>query len=250
MALAGKVAWITGASSGLGHRFAHVLAQAGAAVALSARRADRLATLAAEIAASGGRALALPLDVADTAAIHATAARIEAELGPVAILVNNAGISRQARLEAVTEDDYDAVMTVNLKGAFFAAQAAARQMIACGIAGRIVNIASVAALRPIGRQAAYEMSKAALLALTRAQAREWGKHGINANAICPGYIATEMGGDFWQTEAGQRLIANLPRKRMGEPRDLDALLLLLCAGEASRFINGAALVADDGWLVS
>jgi NAD(P)-dependent dehydrogenase (short-subunit alcohol dehydrogenase family) len=244
--IAGKVAWVTGASSGLGCRFAQVLAGEGAILALSARRVERLERLAGEIAAQGGRALVVPLNMADVPAIGRAASRIEAELGPIDILVNNAGISRQARLEDFSEADYDAVLDVNLKGAFFAAQAAARQMIAHKRAGRIVNIASVAAFRALGQQAPYSMSKAALVAMTRCQAREWGRHGINANAICPGYIKTEIGGDFWETEAGARLIASLPRKRMGEPRDLDGLLLLLCSGEAARFINGAAMVADDG----
>ena len=246
--IAGKVAWVTGASSGLGHRFAQVLAAEGAVVALSARRADRLAALAAEIAQHGGRAEVLPLDVSDVAAIQATAAKIEQLLGPIDILVNNAGTSRQARLEDFSEADYDAVMDIDLKAQFFAAQAAARQMIAHKREGRIVNIASVAAFRALGQQAPYSMAKAGLVALTRSQAREWGRHGINANAICPGYIRTEIGGEFWETEAGARLIASLPRKRMGQPRDLDALLLLLCSGEAARFINGAAMVADDGMM--
>ncbi len=247
--IAGKVAWVTGASSGLGHRFAQVLADAGAKVALSARRVDRLEALAGEITAARGRALVVPLDMADVKAIGAAAARIEAELGPIDILVNNAGLSRQSRLETFTEEDYDAVLDVDLKGPFFAAQAAARQMIAHRRQGRIVNIASVAAFRALGHQAAYSVAKAGLVSLTRCQAREWGRHGINANAICPGYIRTEMGGDFWETEGAAKLIASLPRRRLGEPRDLDGLLLLLCSFEASRFINGAAMVADDGSMV-
>jgi NAD(P)-dependent dehydrogenase (short-subunit alcohol dehydrogenase family) len=247
--IAGKVAWVTGASSGLGHRFAQVLAEAGAVVAVSARRADRLAQLAAEIAARGGKALAVKLDVADIGAIAEAAARIGRELGPIDILVNNAGVSRQARLEDFTEADYDAVLDTDLKAAFFVAQAAARQMIAHKRPGRIVNIASVAAFRALGHQAPYSMAKAGLVAMTRCQAREWGRHGINANAICPGYIRTEIGGEFWETEAGAKLVAALPRKRMGTPADLDGLLLLLCSGEASRFINGTAMVADDGYMV-
>jgi NAD(P)-dependent dehydrogenase (short-subunit alcohol dehydrogenase family) len=244
--IAGKIAWVTGASAGLGWRFAQVLAGEGAIVALTARRAERLAALAAEITGGGGRALVVPADTSQVADIRAAAARIEAELGPIDILLNNAGISRQARLEAFSEEDYDAVLDTNLKGPFFAAQAAARQMIAHQRAGRIVNIASVAAFRTLGQQAPYSMAKAAMVHMTRCMAREWGRHGINTNAICPGYIHTEIAGDFWDTEAGGRLIATLPRRRLGEPRDLDGLVLLLSSGEASRFINGAALVADDG----
>ncbi len=245
---AGKIAWVTGASSGLGERFARVLAEAGAIVALSARRVERLDALAGEIAVAGGRALAVPMDATRVADIQAAAGRIEAELGGIDILVNNAGISRQARLEAVTEADFDAVLDTNLKGPFFVAQAAARQMLAHKRGGRIVNIGSVASFRTIGHQAAYAMSKAGIEMMTRCMAREWGRHGINTNAICPGYIRTEIGGEFWETEAGAKLVASLPRRRLGEPRDLDALLLLLCGGEAARFINGAAMVADDGLL--
>jgi NAD(P)-dependent dehydrogenase (short-subunit alcohol dehydrogenase family) len=246
--LAGKIAWITGASSGLGDRFARVLAAAGAIVALSARRVERLEALAADIIATGGRALAVPMDATQVAAITAAAGRIAAELGSVEILVNNAGISRQARLEAVTEQDYDAVLDTNLKGPFFVAQAAARQMIAAGRGGRIVNIGSIASFRTIGHQAPYAIAKAGIEMMTRCMAREWGRHGINTNAICPGYIETEISGTFWQTDAGRKLVAALPRRRLGEPRDLDALLLLLCGGEAARFINGAAMVADDGYM--
>jgi NAD(P)-dependent dehydrogenase (short-subunit alcohol dehydrogenase family) len=190
----------------------------------------------------------VPLDTTRVADIGAAAERIAAAHGPVDILVNNAGISRQARLESFTEDDFDAVLDTNLKGPFFVAQAAARQMIATRRGGRIVNIGSVASFRTIGHQAPYAMAKAGIAMMTQCMAREWGRHGINTNAICPGYIKTEIGGDFWETEAGAKLIASLPRRRLGEPRDLDGLLLLLCSGEASRFINGAALVADDGQL--
>ncbi len=246
--ITGKVAWVTGASSGLGRRFAEVLAAAGAQVAVSARRVERLEALAGDIAAAGGRALVVPADLSDVAQIRAAAARIEAELGPIDILVNNAGISRQARLEAFSEADYDAVLDTNLKGPFFAAQAAAQQMIRHQRAGRIVNIGSVASFRALGQQSAYSIAKAGLAMMTQCMAREWGRHGINTNAICPGYVGTEIAGDFWETEGGRKLLATLPRQRLGEPRDLDGLLLLLCAGEASRFINGAAMVADDGWM--
>ncbi len=244
--IAGKIAWVTGASSGLGWRFAQVLAQTGAVVALTARRVDRLEALAAELTAAGGRALVVPADTTSVEQIRAAAARIEAEAGPIDILVNNAGISRQAKLENVSEDDYDAVLDTNLKGPFFVAQAAARQMIAHKLPGRIVNIASVASFRTLGQQAPYGMAKAAMVHMTQDMAREWGRHGINTNAICPGYIRTEIAGDYWATEAGAKLINGLPRKRLGEPRDLDGLLLLLCSGEAARFINGASMTADDG----
>ncbi len=245
--IAGRVAFVTGASSGLGARFARVLAAAGAKLVLAARREDRLAALAAELRADGAEAITVSLDVASNASISAAAAMAEKQLGPIGILVNNAGISRQARLEDVTEEDYDDVMATNLKGAFFMAQAAARQMIAHRVEGRIVNIASIAGLRALGQLSTYSMSKAAMVQMTKSMAREWGRHGINTNAICPGYIATEISTDFVDTEGGRKLLASLPRRRLGEPRDLDGLLLLLCSGEPSRFLNGSIIAADDGF---
>lgn len=244
--IAGRVALVTGASAGLGRRFAEVLAREGARLALAARRADRLAELADAIRAAGGEAITLALDVADVAAVRAAADEVEQRLGRIGILVNNAGISRQKRLEDIEEADWDAVLDTNLKGAFFVAQAAARQMIRHGAGGRIVNIGSVAGLRTLGQQAPYCASKAGLAHLTRCMAREWGRHGINSNAIAPGYIATEMAAGFAETDAGRRMVEGLPRRRMGAPSDLDALLVLLCSDAPARFINGAVMVADDG----
>lgn len=244
--IVGRVALVTGASAGLGRRFAEVLAAAGARVALAARRVDRLAAVAAAVAAAGGEAITLGLDVADVAAVRAAADEVERQLGAIGILVNNAGISRQKRLEDIEEADWDAVLDTNLKGAFFVAQAAARQMIRAGSGGRIVNIGSVAGLRTLGQQGPYCASKAGLAHLTRCMAREWGRHGINCNAMAPGYIATEMAAGFLETDAGRRLVEGLPRRRMGEAADLDALLLLLCSDAPARFINGAVMVADDG----
>ena len=245
--ISGRVALVTGASSGLGARFARVLAASGARLVLAARREERLQALAAELREDGAEAITVTLDVASYASIQAAAAAAEAQLGPIGILVNNAGISRQARLEDVTEHDYDDVMATNLKGAFFMAQAAARQMIAHRIPGRIVNIASIAGLRALGQLSTYSMSKAAVIQMTKSMAREWGRHDINTNAICPGYIATEISADFVHTDGGRKLLASLPRRRLGEPRDLDGLLLLLCSGEPARFLNGAIIAADDGF---
>jgi NAD(P)-dependent dehydrogenase (short-subunit alcohol dehydrogenase family) len=242
-----RTALITGASSGLGLRFARVLAADGARVALAARRVDALEAAVADIRASGGQAIAIPLDVASLPSIHAAAAAVHSALGPIEILVNNAGISRQARIEDVTEADYDTLMDTNLKGAFFMAQAAAKQMIAAKIEGRIVNIASVAGQRAISQLSTYGMSKAGMMHMTHAMAREWGRHGINTNAICPGYIATEISADFLTTEAGTRFVASLPRRRMGAPEDLDSVIRLLCAGPEARFLNGAIIAADDGF---
>ncbi len=244
--MTGRTALVTGASSGLGLRFARILAADGARVALAARRVDLLDREVAAIRAAGGQAMAVVLDVASLASIHEAAATVAAAFGPIEILVNNAGISRQARIEDVTEADYDTLMDINLKGAFFMAQAAAKQMLAAKIEGRIVNIASVAGQRAIGQLSTYGMSKAAMIQMTHAMAREWGRHGINTNAICPGYIATEISADFLTTEAGAKFVASLPRRRMGSPEDLDGVLRLLCARE-SRFLNGAVISADDGF---
>jgi NAD(P)-dependent dehydrogenase (short-subunit alcohol dehydrogenase family) len=243
--LDGKTALVTGASSGLGWRFATTLAAAGARVALAARRTDRLEALKAEIERAGGRAHALAMDVTDVASVRAGVAAAEAALGPLDILVNNSGVSVTKRAGEIEEADYDFVMDTNARGAFFVAQAAGRAMIAGKRPGRIVNIASSAGLRALGQLSVYCMSKAAVIHLTRALALEWGRYGINVNALCPGYIETEINRDYWQTDAGRKLVGMLPRRRVGKPEDLDGLLLLL-ASEQSGFVNGAVIAADDG----
>ena len=243
--LSGKVALVTGASSGLGARFARVLAGAGATVALASRRVERLKELRAEIDAEGGEAHVYALDVTSVESIRACVAQVEADLARVDILVNNSGVSAQGRALEVSEEDFDFVMDTNAKGAFFVAQAAAKVMVRTGVAGRIVNIASVAGMRALSQLSVYSMSKAAVIHMTRAMAVEWGRHGINVNAICPGYIETEINRDYFATDGGRKLVAMLPRRRVGKPEDLDGLLLLLCS-DASGFVNGAAIAADDG----
>jgi NAD(P)-dependent dehydrogenase (short-subunit alcohol dehydrogenase family) len=249
-----KVALVTGASSGLGARFARVLAANGALTVLAARRIERLKDLRAEIEAAGGAAHVVELDVTQQESIRAAVDQTEREVGPVDILVNNAGVSTTQRLTEVTEVDYDFVMNANVKGAFFVAQEVARRMIAragkqAALRGRIVNIASVAGLRVLPQIGLYCVSKAALIQMTKAQALEWGRYGINVNAICPGYIRTELNGAYWDTEGGRKLIQMLPRRRVGEPSELDGVLLLLVADE-SQFINGAIVTADDGMSVT
>jgi NAD(P)-dependent dehydrogenase (short-subunit alcohol dehydrogenase family) len=247
--LKGKVAVITGASSGLGERFAELLSGAGATVALAARRTDRLAALAEKVNAAGGRAITVKLDVNDYDNVQGAFAEVTGKLGGVDILVNNSGVSRQARITDVTPEDYDFIMDTNTKGAFFVAQAAAKEMIAKGKAGRIINIASVAGLRVLSQLSVYCMSKAAVVQMTKAMALEWARYGINTNAICPGYIETEFNREYWSTPGGKKLMEMLPRKRVGEPKDLDGLLLLLASDEA-RFLNGAIIAADDGLAVT
>lgn len=249
-----KIALVTGASSGLGAQFARVLAANGALVVLAARRVERLKELRAEIESQGGAADVVPLDVGDLESIEAAVAKIEAENGPIDILVNNAGVSTVGRLTDVTPLDYDFMFDTNVKGAFFMAQAVALRMINRAkrqqdFRGRIVNIASVAAFKVVSQIGVYCMTKAAVVHMTRAQANEWGRYGINVNAICPGYIRTEINESHWDTEAGQKLVQMLPRRRVGEASDLDSALLMLVADE-SQFINGAVIAADDGLSVT
>jgi hypothetical protein len=252
--LSGRVALITGASGGLGAQFAKTLARAGAAVVLASRRTDRLMHLRAHIEAEGGDAHVVALDVTDLASIKAAVAHAETEVGPIDILINNSGVSTTQRLQDVTEADYDFIFDTNTKGAFFVAQEVARRMLARAkgaapgsfVGGRIVNIASMAGLKVLPQIGVYCMSKAAVVQMTKAMAVEWGRFGINVNAICPGYIDTEINHHHWQTEQGQKLIQMLPRKRVGDPADLDALLVMLCANE-SHFVNGAVIAADDGF---
>jgi NAD(P)-dependent dehydrogenase (short-subunit alcohol dehydrogenase family) len=246
----GKIALITGASSGLGARFAKILAQAGAQVVLASRRTERLKELRAEIEADGGAAHVVALDVTDYGSIKSAIAHAETEAGPIDILVNNSGVSISKSLVDVTPEEYAFVIDTNQRGAFFVAQEAAKRMIARAKGDpkkqhRIINIASVAGLRVISQLGVYGMSKAAVVQMTKAMAVEWGKYGINVNAICPGYISTEMNEKYFATEQGQKLVDMLPRKRTGKPEDLDGLLLFLAA-EESRFINGAIITADDG----
>jgi len=252
--LSGRVALVTGASSGLGAQFARVLARAGAGVALAGRRVERLKSLRAEIEAEGGDAHVVPLDVTDHDGIKSAVAHTETDVGTIDILVNNSGVATTHKLVDVTPEDFDYIFDVNVRGAFFVAQEVGKRMIARAqgaapgtfTGGRIVNIASMAGLRVLGRIGAYAMSKAAVVHMTRAMALEWGRFGINVNAICPGYIDTEINHHQWQTEAGRKFIESTPRKRIGSPEDLDALLMMLCANE-SHFVNGAVIQADDGF---
>ncbi|MBI5334470.1 MAG: SDR family oxidoreductase [Burkholderiales bacterium] len=252
--LSGRVAFVTGASGGLGQQFARTLSQAGAAVVLASRRVERLKDLRAEIEAAGGDAHVVGLDVTDPASIRSAVAHAETEVGPIDILINNSGVSTTQKLIDVTPEDYDYVFDTNTKGAFFVAQEVGKRMLARArgaapgtfTGGRIVNIASMAGLRVLSQIGVYCMSKAAVVHMTKAMALEWGRFGINVNAICPGYIDTEINHHHWQTEQGKKLIEMLPRKRVGQPADLDALLVMLCSNE-SHFINGAVISADDGF---
>ncbi|MCZ4317138.1 SDR family oxidoreductase [Comamonadaceae bacterium G21597-S1] len=254
--LSGRVAFITGASGGLGAQFARTLSSAGAAVVLASRRVEKLKELRSQIEAGGGDAHVVALDVTDHDSIKAAVAHAETEVGSIDILVNNSGVSTTQRLQDVSEEDYDFVFDTNVKGAFFVAQEVGKRMLARAqgaapgtfLGGRIVNIASMAGLRVLPKIGVYCMSKAAVVQMTRAMALEWGRFGINVNAICPGYIDTEINHHHWDTEQGRKLIQMLPRKRVGQAQDLDALLVMLCSKE-SHFVNGAVIAADDGFAV-
>lgn len=243
--LDGKVAFLTGASTGLGWQMALTLARAGARVAITARRSERLEALAREIEGFDGRALPIAMDARDPASIRAAVAVAETELGPIDVLVNNAGIAIQKAAQDFTDEDYREQMGTNLDGYWFCAQAVGRRMIARGQGGKIVNIASLLALRPIMQLALYAMSKAAVTQMTRALALEWARHDIQVNAICPGYIETEMNSAHWRTEAGKGFMRKFPRRRVGTPDVLDGIILLL-ASKASDFITGAIIPVDDG----
>jgi len=243
--LSGKVALVTGASSGLGAHFAKCLGAAGASVVLAARRADRLESLQAELAAAKITAAAIDLDVQSAASI----ALAFDKAGPLDIVVNNAGISIVKPALDMPEHDWDAVVNTNLRGAWLVAQGAAKRWVAEKRPGSIVNIASILGLRTIGQVAPYNASKAGLIHLTQALAMEWARYHIRVNAICPGYIETEMNAPFWKTPAGQKLIDRIPQRRIGRPEHLDGALLLL-ASEAGSFMTGSTLTVDGGHMVS
>ncbi|MDB5896826.1 MAG: short-chain dehydrogenase [Ramlibacter sp.] len=252
--LSGRVAFITGASSGLGAQFARVLARSGAAVVLASRRIEKLKDLRAQIEGEGGDAHVVGLDVTSIDSIKAAVAHAETEVGSIDILVNNSGVSTTQRIQDVTEEDYDYVFDTNAKGAFFVAQEVGKRMLARSrgaapgtfTGGRIINVASMAGLRSVPQLGVYAISKAAVIHMTKAFALEWGRFGINVNALCPGYIDTEINHRHWDTEQGHKLVSMLPRKRVGKPSDLDALVVLL-ASDQSHFVNGAVIAADDGF---
>jgi NAD(P)-dependent dehydrogenase (short-subunit alcohol dehydrogenase family) len=246
--LDGQVALVTGASSGLGAHFAEVLARAGAKVALAARRADRLEALAERIRAEGGTAAAVSLDVRDPDSVKACFAAAEQALGTVTVLVNNAGITDPAFFTRMSEAQWRGVLDVNLDGVFRVGQEAARRMVASGKGGSIVNIASIVGLGAIKTLSAYAASKAAVIALTRNWALELARDKVRVNAIAPGYISTELNDEFWETDAGKRMIAHVPMRRLGALHELDGALLLLASGAGS-FITGTTVVVDGGHLL-
>lgn len=247
--LTGRVALVTGASSGLGVRFAEVLAGAGAAVALVARRTDRLAAVKARIEKAGGRAVAIGADVVDRGAMRQAFDQAEAAFGCVSILVNNAGIAHSTRAVELDEEEWRRVVATNLDAVFFWSQEAARRMLAAGERGTIINIASVLGFGVAKGTAAYAVAKAGVIQLTRALGLEWAFKGVRVNAIAPGWIVTDINRDYLASEAGAAIKREIPVGRFGEERDLDGALLLL-ASDAGRFIAGTTIVVDGGQMVA
>lgn len=244
-----QTAFITGASSGFGARFAEVLSDAGAHVVLAARRTERLHELKDKIVAKGGRATALALDVTDVAGVRSCVAAAEKAAGPLSILVNNAGLNVQSSAGTLSERDYDTIMNTNVKGAFFVAQAVGNRMVEQKTRGRIVNVASIGAFKALPGLVTYSMSKAAVAMMTKGLAREWAKHHIAVNALCPGFIETELNDTWFSSEGGQKQIAGFPRRRLGKAQDLDGMLLLLCSTHAA-FVTGSLFTIDDGQLLA
>lgn len=247
--LTGRTVLITGASSGLGAHFARSAAAAGASVALAARRADRLADLQAEIEQVGGKAAAIEMDVADEASVMAGYDAAEAQLGLVTSVIANAGMNFPASALGIPADEFSKVLDVNLRGVFLTAREAARRMVKDGSSekgnGRIVLIGSVGSHRVLDKLVAYNTTKAGVLMMGKALAKEWASKGINVNTICPGWIKTELNSEWLDSGPGQALIHSFPRQRVMEPEDLIPLTLCLLS-DASRCITGGGFELDDG----
>lgn len=241
----GQVALVTGASSGIGLHLAEVLALAGAKVALAARRIDRLEEACAAIRERGGTCLPVALDVTSRDSIVAALGQAEAELGEVSILVNNAGVVVSKPFFEHTEEDWDHVVDTNLKGAWLMAREFAAHLVAKKRPGRVVNIASVLSFRTIARVPSYLAAKAGLLHLNSAMAMELARYDILVNAIAPGYVVTDFNRDFLMSEAGLKLAARVPMKRVGQVEDLGGALLFLCS-PASAYVTGACISVDGG----
>ena len=240
-----QVALVTGASSGIGRHLAELLAAAGAKVALAARRVDRLAEAAREIEAAGGQCLPIACDVTRSDSVAAAVAGAETKLGPLTILVNNAGVTVAKPALQHTEEEWDYILDTNLKGAWLMTREFAQHLVDRQRPGRIVNIASVLGVRTIAWVPSYSAAKAGLIHLTHVLAMELARHGILVNAIAPGYVETDFNRDFLRSEAGKKLEARIPMRRVGRPDDLDGAMLLL-ASPAGAYITGAVIAVDGG----
>ena len=246
--LTGKIALVTGASSGLGHHFAKTLAKAGAKVIVAARRRDKLDMLVQEITAAGGEVIAVTMDVTDMDSIKAAYDTAEKQLGLVDIILSNAGVADTKAFLDIDEDSWDFTMDTNLKGVMRVAQEGCKRLVSAGKPGVVINISSLLGLAFQTLQTSYATSKAAVIHMTRCMASEMMRYDIRINSIAPGYFKTEMNSDFFETERGKAYIKTIPSRRLGKLEELDGPLLLL-ASEASSFINGTTLVVDGGHMV-
>lgn len=247
--LAGKVALVTGASSGFGRHFAPVLAQAGARVVLAARRTDLIRTEADNIIAAGGEAIAVTMDVTSSESVASALDEIEDAFGVVSVVINNAGITVPKLLLDLTDDDWNRVIDTNLNGVAYVTRETARRMIAAGVGGSIVNIASILAERVQKALTNYAASKAAVVQFTKTAALELAQHQIRVNALCPGYFQTDLNGEWFKTADGQALIKRIPQRRTGELHELNGPLLLL-ASDAGSLMTGASIIVDGGHVLS
>ena len=236
---------VTGASSGLGDQFCRTLAANGYTVIAAARRKDRLESLCNDISEAGGVAHPLAMDVSDVENFAIALDEAEAMAGPITCLINNAGTSVSKFATDMTPEDFDAVMGLNLRGPYFLSTELARRWIARDTGGRIVNIGSLSDSRAMPGHTVYGTSKAAIARLTQQMAREWINKGINVNALAPGYIRTELNAPYFDSPKGQAVVAQFPRRRVGEPADLDKAILYLCDPD-QRFLTGQVLRLDDG----
>lgn len=247
--MTGRTVMITGASSGLGRRFALILAKGGAKVAVAARRTDRLAGLVEEIKAAGGEAFAVAMDVQSEASVIAAYDAAEEALGPIESVIANAGMNNEALALDIGESEWDQMFDTNVKGVFLTAREGARRMIANGSKesrrGRVLLIASIGAHTVLPGLTAYCASKAAVAQMGKALAREWANRGINVNVLCPGYIVTELNQDWFASEGGKAQVKTFPRRRLMEEEDLDAIVGWLVS-DASRAVTGSVFTVDDG----
>jgi len=247
--LSGKLALVTGASSGLGLHFATRLADAGAGVILAARRKDRLEALAADIQLKGGVAHVLELDVNNHTTTSATLAHMAEHIGTPDILVNNAGIARAARFLDANNEDTETVFGVNQNSVWHVSQIVCKQMVNAEKAGSVINIASILGLSVMPGVGSYAVSKAAVVQMTKVMALELARHNIRVNAIAPGYFDTEINEGFLNSDAGQKIIKRVPARRVGELDELTGVLLLL-ASDKSAYITGTTIPVDGGHLVA
>ena len=247
--LEGKVALVTGASSGFGKHFATVLSQAGAKVVLAARRTELIQAEADKIIAGGGEAMAVTMDVTSSASIAAALDEIESAFGVVTIVVNNAGITIPKLLLDLSDDDWTKVIDTNLTGVAYVARESARRMIAAGVGGSIVNIAYILAERVQKALTNYAASKAAVVQFTKAAALEFAQYNIRVNALCPGYFNTDLNSEWFKTSEGQALIKRIPQRRTGTLSELNGPLLLL-ASDAGSLMTGSAVTVDGGHVLS